>query len=354
MLAAIRYNSSAIRYIWAMVLVTGGTGLIGSHLLFELTKNGNKVRAIYRTETTKEKVKTVFSYYSNDVNKWFQKIEWVKADICDIPALERAFEDVDYVFHCAALITFDPAQYQDLLKINVEGTENIVNLCLAKKVKKLCYVSSIAALGTDYGNTVDEGTAWSDSDATVYGLTKRNAELTVWRASQEGLPVTIVNPGVVLGPGFWKSGSGTFFYYAAKGKRKTLPGGTGFISVHDVVHVIQQLMDSEIKNERFVLVDENATYLDILQRIAKCMDVRPPEKTFGFIEIAIFWRLDWLRAKLFGKRRRLAKNTAKSLYKRGYYSSKKIKDACQIQFEGIDGVISFCSQKFKAAYPKLF
>lgn len=337
-----------------MVLVTGGTGLIGSHLLLELTRNDQRVRAIYRTESTKENVANVFSYYSTDASKWFRKIEWVKANINDIPALERAFLDIDLVYHCAALISFDPNEYQKLLKVNVEGTDNVVNLCLEKKVKKLCYVSSIAALGNGIGSVIDESTEWNDLNPTVYSLTKRSAELAVWRASQEGLPVAIVNPGVVMGPGFWKSGSGTFFYYAAKANKKTLPGGTGFISIHDVINAMVQLMNSSIVNERFVLVDENATYLNIIQRIAKSMGVKAPEKTFSFTAIEFMWRLDWVRAKLLGKRRRLAKNTAKSLYTRVYYSSNKIKENLEIEFEGLDSVIAFCSSKFKKAYLKFF
>lgn len=337
-----------------MVLVTGGTGLIGSHLLHDLTKDGRKVRAIYRTETSKEKVKKVFSYYGEDANARYNCIEWVNADICDIPSLEKAFVQIDQVFHCAALISFDPGQYQKLLKVNVEGTNNVVNLCLKKYVKKLCYVSSIAALGSSLESTVDENTTWSDVNASVYGLTKRSAELAVWRASQEGLPMTIVNPGVVLGPGFWKSGSGTFFYYAAKGKNKALPGGTGFISVHDVTRVMLQLMESDIINERFVLVDENLSFLETIQRIAKNMGVTAPKKTFSHTTIEIWWRLDWIRANLFGKRRRLTKNTARSLKNRSHYISEKIKAQLQIEFKGLDSIIAFSSARFKEEYPALF
>lgn len=338
-----------------MYLVTGGTGLIGSHLLIALLKKKLKLRAIYRNKKSLEKVKKVFSYYSKDVDTLFQQIEWVKADLNDIVSLDHAFRDITHAYHCAALISFDPKLYRELKKCNIEGTKNIVNLCLKHKVKKLAYVSSIAALGASVKKEcINEETEWNDKHATVYSITKRGAELQVWRASQEGLPVVIVNPGVVLGPGLWKSGSGTFFYYAAKANNYALPGGTGFISIHDVVNVMTGLMDSQIKNERFVLVDENTTYLDMVQRIAKSMAVLPPQKILSKGKIEIFWRLDWLRSKLFGKRRRLAKNMAKSLFKREYYDASKIKKSLSIEFSGLEQTVNFCSKKFKEEYPKFF
>jgi len=257
-----------------MYLVTGGTGLIGSHLIFSLVKCGHKVKATYRSEKSLAKSKHVFSYYSKkNSEQLFNQITWVQADITDIVSLENAFVDVTYVYHCAALISFDPKQYRQLKK---------------------------------------------------------------------------------LGPGFWKSGSGTFFYYAAKGKNIALPGGTGFISIHDVITSMTLLMDSTITNERFVLVDENVTYLDIIQRIAKNMGVSPPSKVFGKIQIEVFWRLDWIRANLFKKRRRLPKSMAKSLYKRELYSSEKIKTALGIKFSNLETTIDFCCARFKEEFPKSF
>ena len=189
------------------------------------------------------------------------KIEWVQADILDIEALHALFKDVEYVYHCAALISFDPKDYPRLVKINIEGTANIVNLCLEHHIKKLCYVSSIAAIGpSPKGLEATEDNEWSDSNVSVYGLTKHDAELEVWRGSQEGLPVVVVNPGVVLGPGFWNSGSGTFFKYASKEKKSFIPGGTGFVTIHDVVNAMVMLMESQIVRERFILVNKNLTY----------------------------------------------------------------------------------------------
>jgi nucleoside-diphosphate-sugar epimerase len=144
-----------------MVLVTGGTGLVGAHLLLHLIENGETVRAIYRNSSSVEKTKSLFSLYKKE--SLFENIQWIQADITDTPSLEIAFEDIDYVYHCAALISFDPKDEELIRKINIEGTANIVNFCIAKNIKKLCFVSSIAALGdiAPHEKIITEATEWN-------------------------------------------------------------------------------------------------------------------------------------------------------------------------------------------------
>lgn len=331
-----------------MILVTGGTGLIGSHLLFHLVKNGKKVKASYRNQDSLKIISKIFGYYTDNPSDLLEKITWVKADITDIVSLQELFQNVEYVYHCAALISFDPNDYTALVKTNIEGTSNIVNLCLEHNIKKLCYVSSIAVIGSStQGKEITEDNEWSDTNVSVYGLTKHDAELEVWRGSQEGLRVVVVNPGVVIGPGFWKSGSGSFFTYASKGKKSFLPGGTGFVTVSDVINSMMKLMGSEIERERFILVNENLSYQELFQKIAPKLGVEAPTKKVSFIALEFFWRWDWLRSNLFGKRRRLSKNMAKGLYKRENYSNEKIKKALAFEFENLEEAISFCCTIFK-------
>lgn len=330
-----------------MILVTGGTGLIGSHLLFHLVRDGKKVKASYRSKKTLEKVAKVFGYYTDQPNDLLQKINWVQADIVDIGSLELLFEDVDQVYHCAALISFDPRDYTSLVKNNSTGTANVVNLCLAHGVQKLCYVSSIATIGPSLpGKEANEENEWNDTNVSVYALTKHDAELEVWRGSQEGLSVVIVNPGVVIGPGFWKSGSGTFFTYASKGKKYTIPGGTGFVTVSDVTNSMLKLMEGDIEGERFILVNENLSYQAVLQKMAATLGAKPPTKQIPFWLLEVFWRWDWLWSTLLRKRRKLTKNMTKGLYKQENYSSEKIKKTINFAFEDLDGAIDFCCEKF--------
>ena len=332
-----------------MILVTGGTGLIGSHLLFQLVQEGKSVKATYRTQKSLEKVSKVFDYYTDHSETLLDKITWVQADITDVGALENAFTDVTHVYHCAALISFDPRQLDQLIQANSEATANMVNLCIAKGVKKLCYVSSIAAIGPSVkGKMATEENEWNDTNVSVYGLTKHDAELEVWRGSQEGLSVVVVNPGVVLGPGFWKSGSGSFFTYAQKGKRHFIPGGTGFVSVNDVTRAITQLMDSDISNQRFILVNENLTYSEIFKRICGRLGVPSPDKQIPFWMLEFFWRWDGLRSKLRGKRRRLTKNMVKGMYRREIYNNTKIKRLLDFKYDNLDETLDFCCEKFKS------
>jgi len=116
-----------------MILVTGGTGLVGAHLLYDLIKAGKKVRAIHRSSSSFDTVKRIFNYYSEDSSNLFDKIDWVEADLLDIISLEDAFEGISHVYHCGALVSFNPKDKTQMDQININGTANIVNLILEKK-----------------------------------------------------------------------------------------------------------------------------------------------------------------------------------------------------------------------------
>jgi len=227
-----------------MILVTGGTGLVGAHLLYSLINNGENVRAIHRKSSDLEAVKNVFSFYTNEPEILFTKIEWMVADITDVPSLTPAFKDIDYVYHCAAYISFNPRHYSTLKKVNVEGTANIVNFSLSHNVKKLCYVSSIATIGkTANGSLITEETEYNpEEDNSVYAITKYNAEMEVWRGTQEGLDAVIVHPGVILGEGIWSSASGGILRTVYKGVKYYTTGGVGIVDVQDVAEVMISLL----------------------------------------------------------------------------------------------------------------
>lgn len=340
-------NSTPNRYIYEMILVTGGTGLIGAHLLFKLVEKGETVRATYRNEKSFSKVSEVFAYYTNNPESYIKKIDWVKADITDLGLLDVQFKGVDFVYHSAALISFDPRDFNALLKTNVEGTANIVNLSLKHGVKKLCYVSSIAALGSGKkAKTIDENTDWDDRKVTVYGLSKYEAELEVWRGWKEGLSSVIVNPGIVLGPGFWNQGSGVLFKHVAKGGKNSFPSGTGFTTVNDVVEAMFSLMKSNISGERFILVNENQSYLDMFKKMAKHLEVSAPSKIVPMWLLEILWRMDFVSQLITGKRRKLTKNIVKGLYSQEVYDNSKSKTIEGFEYESLDSAIAFCSAKF--------
>lgn len=335
-----------------MILVTGGTGLVGSHLLLELALSNAKVRAIYRTGAKLEAVKKVFSYYTDTPDAIFNKIDWVPADILDIPAMEQAFTDVRYVYHAAAMISFDPNDFDELHKINVEGTANMVNLCIGHNIEKLCYVSTIGAIGPSLaGKQATEDNEWTEQHANVYALTKQAAEMEVWRGSQENLDVVVVNPGVIIGPGFWESGSGSLFNIAKRGTKYCPPGGSGFVGVTDVTRIMMGLMASHIKNERFILVSENLSFLDILTRVASAMGTKPPTKIVRVWQLKLLRYLDYLSHLLTGNKRRITRDTIYGLQHQETYDNRKIKWALNTEFEALEKSIRFSSRLFIAEQP---
>lgn len=332
-----------------MILVTGGTGLVGAHLLAFLLRDTTPIKAIYRSEDSLKKAKKVCTYYFDDAEKQFNRIDWIKTDINDITALDKAFTDVKKVYHCAALISFDPKDFPALQKTNIEGTSNIVNACLEHNIEKLCYVSSIAALGEyeDAKTPISEETYWNpEAENNVYAISKYGAEMEVWRATQEGLNAVIVNPGVILGAGFWYSGSGALFYKIKKGMRYFTNGVSGYVDVQDVVKIMIALMESDIKSERYIAVAENWSFKDFSYETAKQLQVNPPKKEASSFLLSIAWRLDWLRSKVTGKQRRFTKNLANSAKSTSYYDNSKVKEALGFTFTPLQETISRVCAKF--------
>ena len=329
-----------------MILVTGGTGLVGAHLLLKLAEENEQLRATYRPSSKLDRVRNFFLKQHREGAALYERINWVEGDLNDIPSLEKAFQGIEQVYHSAAMISFDPRDFYELKRINVRGTANIVNLCITFKVKKLCYVSSIAALSRNKGEqAITEENEWQGA-SNVYGLSKYLAEMEVWRGSQEGVPVVIVNPGVIIGSGFWDQGSGMLFKAASKAPKYYPPGGTGVVTINDVVKVMTGLMNSGIQGERYILVAENLSYKTLLGYLAEGFQNKKPWKRLKYWHLEIFWRLDWLRVMFGGKNRKLSREGAKSMRSQPVYSNAKIKDALDYQFEDVPEVIAQCCEDY--------
>jgi len=333
-----------------MILVTGGTGLVGAHLLYQLVLKHPKVRATHRASSDLASVKKVFSYYTKDVEALYQKIEWVAANITEIPQLTQAFQGITHVYHCAAFVSFNPKHYHALKKANVEGTANVVNIALANHVKKMCYVSSIATLGKSLnGEGITEETPWNPEDKnSVYSITKYGAEMEVWRGTQEGLDAVIVNPGVILGEGYWHSSSGRLITRAAKGVKYYTEGSSGFVDIKDVVKGMVSLMESDIKNERFVLVSENLTYKEFLGGLSVALGKPAPSKSISKRTLLFLSSLDWLSSNLFGTKRRLLKGIIHSMFRYSKYDASKIEKALDFQFTPYEETITRIVKNYKA------
>ncbi len=324
-----------------MILVTGGTGLVGSHLLYYLSREKGEIRAICRRSSDLNGVKKVFAFYGEEGVKGFERIRWAEADLLDLSSLEEAFQGITQVYHCAALVSFITSDYHKMRRVNIEGTTNIVNLCISHKIKKLCYVSSVAAVESRAdGEITDESDSWTNTAGkSGYAITKYGAEMEVWRASQEGIPVVIVNPGVILGSGPWHKGSGTLFRRIDAGLPFYTTGVTGFVDVQDVVEIMILLMKSDIRNERFILVAENLVYGDVLFQIADSMKKTRPRMRINKWMTEFIWRFEYLRSKVTLSPPLLTKHTARSSISNRPYSSQKVLDALDFSFTPIETCI---------------
>lgn len=296
-----------------MILVTGGAGLVGTELITQLLLAGKQVRAIYN--------KTKLGVFNSE------NLQQMPCDILDVIGLEEAMKDVDQVYHCAAIITFNPRRKQELFKINIEGTANVVNAALDAGIKKLVYVSSVAALGRIREvEIINETMNWTEETSnSAYGQSKYLAEMEVWRGIGEGLEAVIVNPVIVLGAGDWNNGSSQIFKNVYNEFPWYTNGSTGFVDVRDVVKAMIGLMNSDIVAERFILSAENRTYRDVFNLIAKAFQKKPPHKQVTPAIAKIVWRLEAIKRFFTGKEPLITKETAATALANANFDNNKLK-----------------------------
>jgi nucleoside-diphosphate-sugar epimerase len=279
-----------------MIFVTGGTGLVGAHLLYELTLAGKNVKALKRETSNLQQVLKTFSYYSETPKVLFDRIEWVNGDILDYFRLENILSGVSEIYHCAAIVSFDPKERKRMITNNVEGTANLVNAALENGVKKICHVSSVAALGRlDEQHLITEETNWVPSKKiSGYSESKFFSEAEIWRGIEEGLDAVIVNPSIILGPANWETGSAKMFKTVWDGMKFYTKGVTGYVDVKDVAKAMILLMDNSnfqsAKNQRYLLNAENLSYQNVFCKIADALEKPRPNIFASDFLLKLVWR----------------------------------------------------------------
>ena len=318
-------------------MVTGGTGLAGSHLLLELTSKGNKVRALRRESSNTDFVHHVFNAYADNPEEQLKLIEWVEGDILDIFSLEDAMEGIEHVYHNAALVSFVPSERDEMYRINVDGTANVVNACLKKGVKKICHLSSIAALGRAKQNGItDENTQWVTSKQNShYAISKYNGEREIWRGTAEGLDAVVILPSIIIGLADINNGSMQIFKTIRQGIPFYTPGSNGYIDVRDLSKAQVFLMNSDVTNEKFVLSAEDHGYKEVLAWIAEGFGKRKPgikvNRAMAFISRYFFK----IKSLVTGKPPIITRETARTAMRSYRYSSKKFSDVSGMEFTPI-------------------
>ena len=332
-----------------MILVTGGTGLLGAHLLFDLLQTEDKVSAIKREHSSLKIISQIFSYYTHKPQNYLDRIEWVNAEITDYVSVEDAMIGVDTVYHCAAVVSFQKNDEALMMETNIGGTKNIVNACLYHKVDKLIHVSSIAALGRALPKEMTtETTAWNDHDKTsAYSLSKYGSELEVWRGIAEGLNAAIINPSVIVGPGDWQHGSPQLFGLINKGLKYYTNGTNGYVYVRDVTQIMIKLMNSSISEERFIVNASNLSYKSLFEMMAKSLEKEAPKIEAKPWMLQLAWRAFKLKCIFTGIAPSITKSTARSSMQHYTYSSKKLIDAIAFEYMPIGKAIQMVGTQFK-------
>ena len=335
-----------------MIFVTGGTGLVGSHLLYGLVQRGEKIKALRRPTSSLKLIKKIFSYYSDDPAPLLRQIEWVTGDILDYHSLEDLLSGVTEIYHCAAIVSFHPNDHDAMLNNNVKGTANLIDAALFHNVQKFCHISSIAALGkTQDGTEINEETYWIPSkQKSAYSLSKFFSEMEVWRGIEEGLDAVIVNPSIILGPGNWDIGSPKLFQSIWKGLKYYTLGETGFVDVRDVSAAMIALMDEQnfrsIKNQRFILNAGNMSYQEFFNRIADTLQKPRPRNFASDIILQIVWRLARLASFFSGKRPALTRETISGTNRINHYDGQKINKMINFSYRSLNSTISAIARLF--------
>lgn len=294
------------------VLVTGGTGLVGTTLIPALLEQGKKVKAIYN--------KTSLPSYAH------HNLTTVKCDILDVITLEEIMQDVTHIYHCAGLVSFQKKTKQLLYKINVEGTANVVNAALGAGVKKMLHVSSVAALGRmRETEPITEKMSWTPQTSnSKYGESKYMGEMEVWRGIAEGLEAVIVNPTIILGPGNWNEGSTAIFKTVYDEFPWYTTGITGFVDVRDLVNAMILLMDSPVNGERFIVSGHNETYRNVFNSIAKAFNKKVPHRAVTPWLANIVTRLEKFKATFTRHEPLLTKETAATAMAKVNFDNSKL------------------------------
>jgi dihydroflavonol-4-reductase len=324
------------------VLVTGGTGFLGSYIIKALVEKNHSVRAIRRSS------KLPF-YIASEI---FDKVEWVDSDLFDTQALSDAMKDIDAVIHSAAVVSFHGKDQERMDKVNVEGTANVVNVALENSMPRFVHISSVAALGrTRQASVVNETRKWEEStNNTHYAISKHRAELEVWRGFGEGLEGVILNPSTILGFGDWHQSSCAIFRNGYKAFPWYTEGVNGFVGVEDVARAAVLLLESSENEKRFIISAENWSFKKLFETIAAGFGKKGPHKKASPLLGSVVWRLEKVRALFADGKPLLTKESARIAHSKTEFDNALILSTLPgFSFTPLEEVIRNSCEKYKRA-----
>ncbi len=250
-------------------LVTGASGFLGSWLVKKLISEGHEVRVLHRSSSDLSQLEGL-------------TIEHTIGDVTDLASLHQAMNGIDYVFHLAGLIGYTKSLRDQMEKVNVNGTNNVLIACQQANIKRLIYMSSVVAIGGGFNNQsmLDETSDYNLLNLNLgYFETKRKGEALVKHACDEKqIDAVILNPTTVYGPGDARKGSRKTQLKVAQGKFPFYTdGGVNVANVNDIVDATYNALEMGRCGERYILGGENISIKKLLTLIAKDAGIEPPK-----------------------------------------------------------------------------
>jgi dihydroflavonol-4-reductase len=330
-----------------MIFITGGTGLVGSHIVSELLSRKQQVCIFSRSKNAALKLEKLIRVYHTSPKELIQTYcTFVQGDVLDYEVLKQAMQGCNFAIHAAAMVSFVRNDFSEMMYVNRYGTANFINASTENSIERILYISSTSAIGSDSinGDSIKrESNAWNANEKTSgYGITKYSAEKEVWRGFEEGLNGVLVNPSVVFGPGNWDESSLKILRTLKSGLNYYTSGANGFVDARDVAFLSIELLFSNLNHERFLLVGENTSFRELFKTISKSLNVTPPKKLATIWQTTMAWRLEGIKCFLSGKTPTITKESARAAHEITVFSNEKIlKEFPNFSFNNLVQMIEF-------------
>lgn len=326
--------------------LTGGTGLLGTYFLIQALEQGHSVTAIYRNENSIETTKKVFALQGDKLLEKFSEIKWIKADISNPLEIDEIILPSHTVVHCAGMVSFLPRDEQEMYKSNFVGTQNLVNVCIEKGVKKFIHISSVSTLCKEVEIRDETSFQRPAKEAGFYGKSKYLAEMEVWRAMQEGLNAVVLSPSIILGVHNWNKGSSKMFEVASKGLLFFTEGKTGFVDAKDVANAILIVAENDTKQKRYCLNSENIYYKDFFERLHQLFGKPIPKYKAGKLLTSVYWRLQWIKSEIINTNPLVSKESADTAHSIRIFNGDRFAKEFNYSYTPINNTIKSVVQKY--------
>lgn len=305
-----------------MIVVTGASGMLGSQIVLTVALAQKPVCGLYRSPSALASVKASWSAQGHA--EVFDRVTWRQVDLLDAVDTADALEGATQVVHAAAIVSFRKKDESFMFQANPLMSENLWLAALDRGVQFGLHISSIATLSVDLREpTVTEANESKRASLSAYGKSKLDAELVAWRYHEEGLPLAVFHPSVILGPSAWPDGSSLFPKTIAKGLPVVSPGATGWVDVRDVAEAVLKALDQPPVGERFILNGANASFKSVFSLLANGLGVPVPKRTAPRALLEIAWRVERVRERVLGSRPLLTQDSVRAACNSVKYSGEK-------------------------------